>query len=142
MSELTWEILEERLGPEVPGWLGRRLGEAGSPAGWPSNSYSGPAGFEIARIVKSGAGSLYGFTAFNSDTADHYVLLFDQNSLPVASGAAPVWVPLLVPAGKTRAVAFTPHGRSFQRGLVIASSSTSSTYTATSAVFMYDAQYD
>ena len=134
---VTWEVLEERLGPEVPGWLGRLFGEAPAQGGWPLNSEQ--LGYQVISRVKSGAGSCYGFSGYNSGAAG-YVLLFDTAEKPAAS-TVPCFI-MAVAATSNFWVAWTPHGRSFARGLWIATSSTATSYTATPAVANFDVQYD
>ena len=123
-------------GSRTEGWWAQFVGED-SPGGFPANS--GGSALEVFRVVKSGAGTLFGFTVYNSG-AQCFVLLFDGTAAP-ASGAVPTCAPFPVAAASTLGVNFGTWGRAFDRGLVIASSSTASTYTATSAVCWYDAQY-
>src|SRR5207244_3002739 len=63
------------------------LGETEAP-GWPLNSTS--QALESSRIVKSGAGFLFGFGGFNNKASAQFILAFDVEKIP-AVGAVPVF---------------------------------------------------
>lgn len=110
-------------------------GEA-SGAGVPLNSRS--LAYEASRIVKAGPGTLYGFTVYNAKNAAQFVLIFDAATLP-GNGAIPEAV-YTVATVQNLGVSWLP-GRIFQRGIVIANSSTGPTLTIGSADCFFDAQY-
>lgn len=121
------------------GWDARRYGED-SAAGLPVNSTS-PGAYELFRLVKAGAGTIFGFTAYNSGAALIYIQLFDIARVPPTSTDIPVAI-YPVAALNTLGSSFGTVGRSFRAGLVLASSSTQLSYTAlSSAVVYFDAQY-
>lgn len=121
------------------GWLDRLGGEV-QPGGLPLNSTS-PGVYELVRLVKAGAGTLFGFSAYNSGAATVYVLGFDIERNPPTSTDIPCFC-FPVGAGLTLGAGFGTVGRSFGQGMVLASSSTQTSYTAlSSAVVYFDAQY-
>lgn len=110
-------------------------GEA-SGAGLPLNSRS--LAYEKARVVKAGPATLYGFSVYNSKVSAQFVLVFDSATLP-ANGAIPEAV-FTVATVANLGVAWWP-GRTFERGIVLANSSTGPTLTIGSADCWFDAQY-
>jgi hypothetical protein len=94
--------------------------------------------YESARVIKTGPGILYGFTAYSSNAAAQFIQIFDAATLP-AAGAVPA-VLLSVAATSTLGVNWLP-GRAFQVGIVIANSTTGPTRTAGAADTWFDAQY-
>ena len=110
-------------------------GEA-SGAGVPLNSRS--VAYEAFRVVKAGPGTLYGFTVYNSNGAAQFILVFDAQELP-ANTAVPVAV-FTVATVQNLGVEWLP-GRTFERGIVLANSSTGPTLTIGSADCWFDAQY-
>jgi hypothetical protein len=105
--------------------------------GWPLNVSS--QAYEASRVVKSGAGRLFGFTVYNSAVAAQFIQLFDAQALP-ADGAVPVAV-FKVATVANLAVFWGDWGRFFNRGIVICNSSTGPTKTIGSADCFFDAQY-
>ena len=133
------ELVEERREHRPYGWAGRRMGESYED-GWPINASSNCA-HVLTLVVKSGAGTLFGFTAYNSSGSTVYIQLFDQQGgTPLAANLVGTPYPCL--AETLVGVSWNDTGRVFQRGIVIASSSADNTYTATSAVCSFDAQYE
>jgi hypothetical protein len=126
--------LDEIAGSE--GWLSRLLG-AGYGAGLPINSNS--VALENSRQVKSGAGTLFGFSGFSNKATSQFVLVFDAQTLP-ADGAVPVFV-LTVPATSNFSASWERFGRSFDRGCFLCNSSTAATKTIGSADTWFDVQY-
>jgi hypothetical protein len=94
--------------------------------------------YESARIIKTGPGILYGFTAYSSNAAAQFIQIFDAATLP-AAGAIPA-VLLSVAASSTLGVNWLP-GRAFLVGIVIANSTTGPTRTAGAADTWFDAQF-
>lgn len=128
----------EYVAPPLPyaSFLRNITGEENA-SGWPLNSTS--LALENARLVKSGAGTLYGFSGFSNKNVAQFVLCFDLSTLP-ASGAVPVFV-MTVPTVSNFAVWFGDTGRFFQQGIALANSSTAATLTAGLADCWFDAQY-
>ena len=128
--------LEEADRAALEGWFARMAGEY-SPGGFPCNSTSNA--LESSRVVKSGAGTLYGFSGFNNKVSAQFIQVFDAGSVP-ADGVAPVFV-MTVPTVANFSVDFGHWGRAFSRGIVITNSSTAATKTVGSADCWIDAQY-
>lgn len=103
----------------------------------PSNSTSGA--YEANRVVKASAGTLFGFTIYNSLAATQFIQIHDAASLP-ADGAVPVLV-ISVPASTSVALDLNPFGRRFTTGIVICNSSTGPTKTIGAANLWVDAQF-
>jgi hypothetical protein len=121
------------------GWWARGVGES-SPAGFPFNASSDGAAV-IFMPIRSGAGTLYFLTGANTGAAT-FIHVFDMvpiNAAP-ASGALPK---IVVPVGASQgfSIAYGVIGRAFTRGIVVATSSTQTTYTATAALCSFDAQH-
>lgn len=133
---MTEPIVE---GYGLPGWLDRGDGEIG-PGGFPLNSKS--QAYEASRVIKSGAGSLFGVTGYNSGAAG-FVLIFDltpKDGLVPANGS----IPEVVIAAPTLSNYFANYGtlgRAFKQGIVAAFSSTGPTLTLGTASVWFDAQY-
>lgn len=119
------------------GWYAKFAGEL-SPGGWPINSSSGK--YENKRIVKSGAGTIYGLSGSNSLASGQWVHMFDTQEASL-TGLVPVWI-MPVDASAPFWADWGPVGRAFLRGCVLANSTTGPTYTAGAADCWYDAQYD
>ena len=94
--------------------------------------------YENAHVALAGSGRLYGFTVYSSRSSSQFILIFDATAIP-ATGAVPV---LVFPIGAAAVVAgyWGSVGRWFDRGIVIANSSTGPTYTAGSADCWFDVQ--
>lgn len=124
------------LGPQTAEGLRSYDGSFGA-AGLPTNASS------VARsnslVVKSGPGTLYGFTVYSNKASAQFILLFDTNAVP-ADGALPV-VPFAVAATADVGVYFGPMGRFFFQGIVLTNSSTDNSKTIASADCWFDAQY-
>lgn len=102
-----------------------------------SNSSSGK--LENARVVKSGAGRLFGVGGLNNKASAQFILGFDATALP-ANGAVPAFV-MTAPASDNFWVSWAPNWRDFRDGWVFANSSTPSTLTLGSADCWFDVQY-
>jgi hypothetical protein len=94
---------------------------------------------ESSRIVKSGAGKLYGFSGLNTNAAAQFILGFNRTTIP-SNGAIPDFV-MTAAASSNFWVSWTPYYRSFTEGWVLTNSSTSSTLTIGAADCWFDAQY-
>lgn len=114
------------------------MGEIG-PGGFPLNSTS--VALEASRTVKSGAGTLFGLSGFNSKGSAQFVLVFDLPSAALLTAASIPVVVVTAPTVANFSVDFGFYGRAFRSGIVIANSSTSATLTAGSADCWFDAQY-
>ena len=91
-------------------------------------------------IVVPGRIVVYGFTVYNTSAANEFFCVFDASAVP-ATGAVPLWSwPVAAHNGDT--FDWTPRGRQFQTGLVLAGSSTDATLTETEAVYFFDVQFD
>lgn len=110
--------------------------EADTGGGWPLSASSWQ--YENARLVKAGAGKLFGLTGYNSGGAQ-FVLLFDAATIP-ADGAAPV-LPVAVAATSNFGLYFGSVGRWFKRGIVVCNSSTGPTKTLGAADCYFDVQF-
>jgi hypothetical protein len=118
----------------LEGWLSRWRGAVG-PGGFPNNSSS--VAYEASRTVKSGAGTLFGFSGYS--TAAQFVQVFDAQTLP-ADGAIPVTF-LAVTANGNFSDDWGSVGRAFSRGIFLCCSSTGPTKTIGTATCFFDAQY-
>lgn len=108
------------------------------PPGLPLSSYS-PV-YETFRPVFAGQGRLYGFSAYSSNVAAQYILVFDSPQ-PPESGDAPTLPAVKVASDSTAYAYFGSTGRWFTRGCYIANSSTPDSLTAGDADTWFDAQY-
>lgn len=122
-------------------WLknvwGNLLGGEVDAPGLPLNAHSIVYAKSLA--VKSGAGVLFGFTARSSNVGAQFIQLHDEHALP-ANGAVPVCV-FDILAVATLPVSFIFPGRFFERGIVIATSTTAPTLTLGAADTFFDAQF-
>jgi hypothetical protein len=122
-------------------WLanvwGNLLGGEVDAPGLPFNSHSN--GYEKWRAIKSGAGVLFGFTARSSNVAAQFIQLHDANTIP-ANGAVPVCV-FDIALTATLAVSFIFPGRFFERGIIVATSTTAPTLTLGAADTFFDSQF-
>lgn len=104
----------------------------------PTNKYA-PA--LVNQLIVPGHVLVYGFTAFSSNAATQYAVLFDANALP-ADTAVPIFA-VDLGSNVLRGVSYLPCGREFLTGFCICTSSTATTKTlnATADTF-FDVQYD
>ena len=126
-------MVDDELGE---GWAGRFAGFDPS-RGFPDSSTS--LALEAAHTVKSGAGSLFGFSVYSNKASSQFILVFDSQTIP-GSGAVPVLV-YTVGATSNLGVYYGTVGRAFGQGIYIANSSTAATLTAGSADCWFDVQY-
>ena len=129
-------VLDDADQADYPGWFGRLFGEA-TPGGFPLNSTS--RALEVFRTAKSGAGSLFGFSGFNTAATSQFILMLDQETPPVNAQ-----VPMVVwqaSASSPFSCDFGTWGRSFFSGCVVCCSSTSTTVTLGTATCWFDVQY-
>ena len=141
MSETTPETFGPRPFEDTDtpaGWHARFQGEQYA-YGYPLNSSS--IIYEAERVVKSGPGTLYGFSVYNSNASAQFVLVFDADGTGALTSSS---VPRMVynaQGSSTLGVYWGVVGRAFSRGIIIANSSTGPTFTAGSADCWFDAQY-
>lgn len=139
MSSYADELASEAVGGVAQlkrHWQRLLSGEHGD-HGLPLNSFS--VGLESSRIVKSGPGILFGFSVLSTNIAAQFILLFDAATLP-SNGALPVF-PFNIGAAGEKDVSYIFPGRFFQRGIVIANSTTAASLTLGAADCWFDAQY-
>lgn len=93
------------------------------------------------QFIATGYLRVYGFSVFSSNAASQYVLMFDASSLP-ADTAVPIMAFQVTTSGNV-GVYYGPMGRIFQRGIVLCTSTTSTTKTlnATADCF-FDVEWD
>jgi hypothetical protein len=96
-------------------------------------------GYANALVVKTGPGKLYGFTAYSSNAAAQFILVFDATAVP-ANGTAPAVV-FTVAGTSNLGVSWADVGRTFNTGCVLANSSTGPTLTIGAADCWFDAQF-
>lgn len=122
----------------LQGWDGRLEGER-DPIGLPLNSTS--IKLENSRIVKQGAGTLYGITGVSNNVAAQFVLGFDLGGVIPSNGAIPSIV-IATTAGPSNFFAdYGTIGRAFARGIILCNSTTLAALTLGAADTWFDAQY-
>jgi len=98
-------------------------------------------GLVANQFIATGYLRVYGFSVFSSNAGSQFILMFDASKLP-ADTAVPI---MAFPVATSANVGtyFGPMGRIFQRGLVLCSSSTSTTKTLNAtADCLFDVEYD
>lgn len=95
--------------------------------------------YENSRFVKGSAGTLYGFSGYNSKGSGQFIQLFDSANLP-ADTAVPKFV-LTVGTVANFSADFGVYGMAFSYGLWIANSSTGPTKTIGSADCFFAVRY-
>lgn len=110
---------------------------AGEDIPLPVNSTSPVA--ETFRVVKSGWTILYGCTMTNANVATRFLQGFDATTLP-ANGTVPVFS-VHVPTATEGGISYSPTGRAFKAGVVLAISTTQNSLTLAGADALFDAQY-
>lgn len=105
---------------------------------WPLSSHS--ISLQSSRLIKSGAGKLYGFTVFNSNAATRFILLYDAIAVPANADTTFV-APFAVGASQTLMVSYGDAGRSFDNGCLLVNSTASTSLTLGAADQWFDAQY-
>jgi len=93
------------------------------------------------QFIATGYLRVYNISVFSSNAASQFVLMFDATTLP-ADGAVPIMAFPITASGNL-GLYYGSLGRLFQRGLVLCTSSTSTTKTvnATSDC-LWDVEYD
>lgn len=89
-------------------------------------------------VVITGNVLCYGFSVFSTNAAAQWVYVFDAVSAP-ANGTVPVYA-LAIGATSDREVAYLPP-REFLQGIVLANSTSGSTFTAGAADCAFDVQF-
>jgi len=93
------------------------------------------------QFIATGYLRVYGFTVFSSNAGSQFILMFDATTLP-ADGAVPLMAFPITASGNL-GLYYGGMGRLFQRGLVLCSSSTSTTKTVNgTADCLFDVEYD
>ena len=95
--------------------------------------------YDDAGVVKASAGTLYGFSGYNSKASAQFILFYDSASVP-ADTAQAVLV-LTVPATSNFSYSPGQFGRRFSTGIAWSNSSTAPTKTVGSADVFIDVQY-
>lgn len=133
------------LGPalDIPYWFRGMAGELLT-SGLPLNAHSNV--LESRRLVKSGPGLLFGFSATTSKATAQWIQLHDkQADNPPTAGDVPVAQfqvnGAAIATGDTVAVSYIFPGRFFLYGIWIINSTTLATCTPGAADTFYDAQY-
>jgi hypothetical protein len=106
-------------------------------SGLPLNAHSN--GYEAVHLAKTGAGLLFGFSAYSSNVAAQFIQVFDSQTAP-ASGQVPDAVFTIATIGNL-AVSYIFPGRFHKYGIWIANSTTGPTYTAGAADTFFDVQF-
>jgi hypothetical protein len=103
----------------------------------PVNSFSSVA--ETFRLVKAGWTILYGCTMTNANVGTRWLQGFDATALP-ANGAVPVFS-IHAATGTEAGLSYSPTGRAFKSGCLLAISTTQNSLTIGGADAIFDAQY-
>jgi hypothetical protein len=111
-------------------------GATGGASNLPLNSPS--RALEASRVIKTGAGILYGVLVTNTKASAQFLQVFDANAVP-ADDAVPLFSKS-VPAGDAVGIQWLP-GRVFLTGLVVCNSPTSATKTVALADCLFDVQF-
>jgi hypothetical protein len=107
------------------------------PDGTPDRSFSTVR--ENLHVVSMGACRLFGFNGYSNRGSSQFILVFDTGQIP-ANGALPIF-PIFVGATANFSAYYGSVGRWFERGCVLANSSTDNLLTLGSADCWFDAQY-
>lgn len=137
-ADQWWNMMAEQI-RTAEGWWSKLTGEL-SPAGLPLNSTS--LAYENSRIIKSGAGTCFGLSGYNSGPTQ-WIHLFDGNAVP-AAGAIPVAIVKAVTVANFSidwGTFGSRWGRAFSRGIIACNSTTGPTLTIGAADCWFDVQY-
>lgn len=103
----------------------------------PSNAQSPALANSI--VASLGTARLYGFTATSTNVAAQFIQVFDESGVP-SNAKIPVFT-VNVAAASTVSVYFGSMGRTFDRGIILANSTTQGTLTIGAADTLFDVQY-
>ena len=92
-----------------------------------------------AAAVIAGASQLYGFTVFSTNAGSQFIWLFDRSSVPAngTTGGMPI---CSVAASASSPLLWIP-ARSFFAGIVLANSTSATSFTAGASDCWFDVQY-
>lgn len=104
---------------------------------WPANATV--TAYKASLIAKASAGTLIGFSGYNSLATAQFIQLHDSATLP-ADTAVPAFIMLVAGASPFYAD-WSPWGRPFTNGIVICNSTTGPAKTIGAANCWFDVQY-